>query len=149
MSRAPALRRPLPDPPTQAREGNPGPCPASPPLPRETRRRARLFFSSRRRHTRFDCDWSSDVCSSDLFDEALNDRETTFANGEKKWSKTVVERRAIFGAGVQQEIDDFDVSVGGRPHDRGLDRKSTRLNSSHSQISYAVFCLKKKKEQTL
>src|SRR5688572_32501874 len=28
----------------------------------------------------------------------------------------------------------------------GLDRKSTRLNSSHSQISYAVFCLKKKKK---
>src|SRR5688572_32735509 len=25
-----------------------------------------FFFSSRRRHTRFDCDWSSDVCSSDL-----------------------------------------------------------------------------------
>src|SRR2546430_17279373 len=30
-----------------------------------------------------------------------------------------------------------------------LDRKSTRLNSSHSQISYAVFCLKKKKNQVL
>src|SRR5688572_31134255 len=29
---------------------------------------------------------------------------------------------------------------------RGPDRKSTRLNSSHSQISYAVFCLKKKKK---
>src|SRR2546427_6146782 len=29
------------------------------------------------------------------------------------------------------------------------DRKSTRLNSSHSQISYAVFCLKKKKENPL
>src|SRR2546430_8505567 len=29
-----------------------------------------------------------------------------------------------------------------------LDRKSTRLNSSHSQISYAVFCLKKKKQHT-
>src|SRR5688572_33214084 len=29
--------------------------------------------------------------------------------------------------------------------DRRQDRKSTRLNSSHSQISYAVFCLKKKK----
>src|SRR2546430_11874025 len=27
-----------------------------------------FFFSSRRRHTRFDCDWSSDVCSSDLDD---------------------------------------------------------------------------------
>src|SRR2546430_4589870 len=37
-------------------------------------------------------------------------------------------------------------------HDENLlsrcaDRKSTRLNSSHSQISYAVFCLKKKKKQ--
>src|SRR3989440_2262476 len=29
-----------------------------------------------------------------------------------------------------------------------LDRKSTRLNSSHDQISYAVFCLKKKKKHT-
>src|SRR2546422_7033850 len=34
----------------------------------------------------------------------------------------------------------------GRRHDR--DRKSTRLNSSHGYISYAVFCLKKKKKQT-
>src|SRR2546427_4265017 len=31
----------------------------------------------------------------------------------------------------------------------GADRKSTRLNSSHSQISYAVFCLKKKKKKIL
>src|SRR2546430_7461109 len=31
-------------------------------------------------------------------------------------------------------------------HDSTPDRKSTRLNSSHSQISYAVFCLKKKKD---
>src|SRR2546430_15715783 len=30
---------------------------------------------------------------------------------------------------------------------QGADRKSTRLNSSHSQISYAVFCLKKKKKR--
>src|SRR2546427_5760813 len=30
-----------------------------------------------------------------------------------------------------------------------LDRKSTRLNSSHSQISYAVFCLKKKKTKNM
>src|SRR2546430_3250037 len=33
-----------------------------------------------------------------------------------------------------------------RSHSVPPDRKSTRLNSSHSQISYAVFCLKKKKE---
>src|SRR5688572_32234233 len=35
-----------------------------------------------------------------------------------------------------------------RPPRTGSDRKSTRLNSSHSQISYAVFCLKKKKTLT-
>src|SRR5713101_856336 len=32
------------------------------------------------------------------------------------------------------------------PHKAGRDRKSTRLNSSHMSISYAVFCLKKKKK---
>src|SRR5688572_30972455 len=36
--------------------------------------------------------------------------------------------------------------VGSGPQSRPVDRKSTRLNSSHSQISYAVFCLKKKKQ---
>src|SRR5256886_12226967 len=33
-----------------------------------------FFFSSRRRHTRFDCDWSSDVCSSDLIDFSFIDQ---------------------------------------------------------------------------
>src|SRR2546427_8765441 len=37
----------------------------------------------------------------------------------------------------------------GRSHPPDRDRKSTRLNSSHSQISYAVFCLKKKKRTIL
>src|SRR5256886_10694885 len=32
-----------------------------------------FFFSSRRRHTRFDCDWSSDVCSSDLLQRMEDD----------------------------------------------------------------------------
>src|SRR5688572_31885760 len=34
-----------------------------------------FFFSSRRRHTRFDCDWSSDVCSSDLSRTAAAERK--------------------------------------------------------------------------
>src|SRR5689334_23460147 len=49
---------------------------------------------------------------------------------------------------------DEDIAVG--VHDRhelgldpNLDRKSTRLNSSHSSISYAVFCLKKKKQKQI
>src|SRR5256886_1491691 len=33
-----------------------------------------FFFSSRRRHTRFDCDWSSDVCSSDLLERVRDER---------------------------------------------------------------------------
>src|SRR2546428_8846464 len=37
----------------------------------------------------------------------------------------------------------------GQPIRPGVDRKSTRLNSSHDQISYAVFCLKKKTSQLL
>src|SRR2546430_8778251 len=39
--------------------------------------RGSFFFSSRRRHTRFDCDWSSDVCSSDLImvEELVDARE--------------------------------------------------------------------------
>src|SRR3712207_7961808 len=37
---------------------------------------------------------------------------------------------------------------GKRLADTGGDRKSTRLNSSHANISYAVFCLKKKNNQT-
>src|SRR2546427_1514498 len=38
-------------------------------------------------------------------------------------------------------------AAGRRRHRAARDRKSTRLNSSHSQISYAVFCLKKKKKK--
>src|SRR2546430_6737645 len=38
-----------------------------------------FFFSSRRRHTRFDCDWSSDVCSSDLLYVTLRPAGRTLA----------------------------------------------------------------------
>src|SRR5438034_6395497 len=41
---------------------------------------------------------------------------------------------------------DADLQAGGAL-DESLDRKSTRLNSSHTVISYAVFCLKKKKKK--
>src|SRR3712207_7830129 len=41
-----------------------------------------------------------------------------------------------------------NIRVDGTDVDPAVDRKSTRLNSSHANISYAVFCLKKKKIQT-
>jgi len=42
-------------------------------------------------------------------------------------------------------IDEESIKAAASRIDEPLDRKSTRLNSSHDQISYAVFCLKKKK----
>src|SRR2546428_5226902 len=47
---------------------------------------------------------------------------------------------------VNQELEQLDLAL---PALRATDRKSTRLNSSHDQISYAVFCLKKKTRQPL
>src|SRR2546427_11081744 len=197
-----------------------------------------FFFSSRRRHTRFDCDWSSDVCSSDL--ERLErdlgrvglvhprravpgpvDREEQNRRGREvldEEGETVL-RRLVDPVQVFDHEDDRPPpapledqlaecverarphhlvaqhleTLGSLPHAEqtqqkrprlvwfdlqltqprvdplpnplwpvGLgdtervaknvderevgDRKSTRLNSSHSQISYAVFCLKKKKK---
>src|SRR3712207_7028111 len=49
------------------------------------------------------------------------------------------------GAGVRQHLTLVDVGLQlVEPVDPLADRKSTRLNSSHANISYAVFCLKKK-----
>src|SRR5256886_14702855 len=53
----------------------------------------------------------------------------------------------MIGIGMQGSgVLDTAVRLSGVECERG-DRKSTRLNSSHSQISYAVFCLKKKKKK--
>src|SRR5688572_31798756 len=62
--------------------------------------------------------------------------------------------RSIDDVHAAERVGDVALLAGQRLHDagrhalalRGGDRKSTRLNSSHSQISYAVFCLKKKKK---
>src|SRR3712207_7185224 len=48
--------------------------------------------------------------------------------------------RALLGLGISRRL---------QQRDAGLDRKSTRLNSSHANISYAVFCLKKKIKASL
>src|SRR2546427_9538543 len=52
------------------------------------------------------------------------------------------EREKTCVIATTRHIHGFELAV-----EFGEDRKSTRLNSSHSQISYAVFCLKKKKYQ--
>src|SRR2546428_6193250 len=55
--------------------------------------------------------------------------------------------RSVQIAATAPATGTYTVIVGTNDHGVG-DRKSTRLNSSHDQISYAVFCLKKKKKKS-
>src|SRR2546430_5750769 len=47
-----------------------------------------FFFSSRRRHTRFDCDWSSDVCSSDLVLPWVVEAEASYGGVLRRLAKS-------------------------------------------------------------
>src|SRR5256885_8958618 len=90
----------------------------------------------------------------------LKDLSNDIAALVEKASKSVVRvdaRRGRAGTGivwdsglvltanhVVEQEDDIEVVVDDKSAKATLDRKSTRLNSSHLVISYAVFCLKKK-----
>src|SRR5947209_9323696 len=71
------------------------------------------------------------VCVADAFDAMTSDRP--YRKG--------MPADAGFAEVQKQSGKQFD------PECAAADRKSTRLNSSHANISYAVFCLKKKKKQ--
>src|SRR5256885_5776920 len=90
-----------------------------------------FFFSSRRRHTRLQGDWSSDVCSSDLIAlPSIAAENLNYPQGAQYMMKLAQ-----------------DAGFTGVKLIPTSDRKSTRLNSSHLVISYAVFCLKKKNKK--
>src|SRR5688572_32214676 len=68
----------------------------------------------------------------------LTDNDLTVVEGNMdQLAGRVQERYGVQRDEAEKQIKEF----------RKRDRKSTRLNSSHSQISYAVFCLKKKKKK--
>src|SRR5205814_7859053 len=105
------------------------------------------FLSSRRRHTRCLSDWSSDVCSSDLL---TGEAPFKAANATQSLAwvlhleiPPLQETHPGIPAAVC-ELVDWLLRKDPLQRPRS-DRKSTRLNSSHLGISYAVFCLKKKK----
>src|SRR3712207_3247444 len=60
-------------------------------------------------------------------------------------SRKSFDGRGNYTMGVREQIIFPEIDYDAIDQVRGLDRKSTRLNSSHANISYAVFCLKKKK----
>src|SRR5574341_2336008 len=67
----------------------------------------------------------NDTATTEIYTLSLHDALPIF---RRRWIRRVDEHRNFLGS-------------------RPLDRKSTRLNSSHQLISYAVFCLKKKKNK--
>src|SRR2546422_6508035 len=121
-----------------------------------------FFFSSRRRHTRCSRDWSSDVCSSDLSAAAYGmlgwkgphskqDGYRHRAEAEARVADpeavvTILERLGFtVSLRIERRVEVW--RLGDAVLRLETDRKSTRLNSSHGYISYAVFCLKKKKKE--
>src|SRR3712207_8137371 len=101
-----------------------------------------FFFSSRRRHTRYWRDWSSDVCSSDLGSVMVEKNKDYIAAARLIGlpAPVIMVRHVlpnVLGPVLVIATINLALAI--------IDRKSTRLNSSHANISYAVFCLKKKK----
>src|SRR5690625_6970765 len=108
-----------------------------------------FFFSSRRRHTRWPRDWSSDVCSSDL-----SKRGSEIAPARRPQPPPVSQplpggRRPARRLGAVRILMTTDAATPARNEDAAGalgetavmldgagDRKSTRLNSSHVPISY-------------
>src|SRR5256885_8978903 len=104
-----------------------------------------FFFSSRRRHTRLQGDWSSDVCSSDLCCSRLS---CWVRDWGMLLSWEVVETSGFLASALGSNLSLIEDLINILCLIQE-DRKSTRLNSSHLVISYAVFCLKKKIETHL
>src|SRR5207249_8461045 len=113
-----------------------------------------FFFSSRRRHTRSKRDWSSDVCSSDLRERGT---ETASLRLHQAFCRgpvlaTVRDSEVPFEPSRARRLQRLEEGrtpscICETSQMQEGDRKSTRLNSSHVSISYAVFCLKKKKKK--
>src|SRR3712207_8650769 len=74
-----------------------------------------------------------------LINARKSSESSTISTSWRRWS-------AVDGNTIG-EVEDATTSVLGDNSRFALDRKSTRLNSSHANISYAVFCLKKKKRK--
>src|SRR5207247_5479986 len=105
--------------------------------------------SSRRRHTRSTRDWSSDVCSSDLALAKGVVERLGLSPHQREVAEFLVEQHLLMSQTAQSRdlsdphlVGEFAGQVEDVEKLTALDRKSTRLNSSHEWISSAVFGLK-------
>src|SRR2546430_13319218 len=92
-----------------------------------------FFFSSRRRHTRFDCDWSSDVCSSDLESEHTGSVTPASPATRKAWQRHPPKSCALRGH---------------ERHGSGRSEEHTSELQSQSNLVCRLLLEKKKKNRT-
>src|SRR2546421_4048948 len=86
------------------------------------------------RHSTFSFFFFNDTATTEIYTLSLHD-----ALPISSAVRSIMERR--------KTISSWGYATCNHTYSTRTDRKSTRLNSSHDQISYAVFCLKKKKKQ--
>src|SRR5688572_31963431 len=96
--------------------------------------------------------FSDDAATTEVYALSLHDALPIFDPSERHAAQLgAADQRGQRQRGQRDQVgridDDPGVEARRRPELR--DRKSTRLNSSHSQNSYAVFCLKKERNRTL
>src|SRR2546422_7877217 len=90
----------------------------------------------------------NDTATTEIYTLSLHDALPIYPAGRHERFALPAQRRQS-SARNHALYPDRQNHVGYEPHEvqhPGVDRKSTRLNSSHGYISYAVFCLKKKKK---
>src|SRR5438874_6834391 len=63
------------------------------------------------------------------------------------WTQSLIGARTAPASGIGDALQNLTAGLNSYFAQNTRDRKSTRLNSSHVEISYAVFCLKKKKKK--
>src|SRR5689334_24103907 len=87
-----------------------------------------FFFSSRRRHTRWNCDWSSDVCSSDLFVAVRSarwpDHHSGMLQGLLVWALSFTVAAAVLGFGVTGVLAHAQTITGGRSEEHTSELQS-------------------------
>src|SRR3712207_8478928 len=90
----------------------------------------------------------NDTATTEIYTLSLHDALPISDVGEVARSHGPRERGAVGTDGLGEDLHPRRVDRLVIHDAAGVDRKSTRLNSSHANISYAVFCLKKKKKKT-
>src|SRR3712207_7737189 len=98
----------------------------------------------------FSCFFFNDTATTEIYTLSLHDAlpicpSDAIALGLRVDAPLYVAEQVLDQAAITLDEDEEEEEEEAAPS--ALDRKSTRLNSSHANISYAVFCLKKKKKK--